>query len=222
MKFVLLRPRSWWLRPHSIWVHRRADLTVRSMWETGRAAPTPTTSRDPSHCAAGARYSSGIFFPVMIDVTGGWSLGFMHEDWRLGAGAGLPPDADLRRPAAPSMFTVSRSRTLRFASRCHRFQRFIAQFRKARAMTAYTQGQLFQFNLDQTAPAAARRGELRRQDEAIWCGERRGFFNCSRGQAGGRCRATGAEPASLTRRSINRYRLSDQHQRTASLPTWPG
>ena len=27
----------------------------------------------------------------------------------------------------------------------------IAQFRKAKAMTAYTQGQLFQFKLDQTA-----------------------------------------------------------------------
>jgi hypothetical protein len=27
----------------------------------------------------------------------------------------------------------------------------IAQFRKATAMTAFTQGQLFQFNLDQTA-----------------------------------------------------------------------
>ena len=36
-----------------------------------------------SHCAAGAQYASGIYFVVMIDGNGGWSLGFAHENWKL-------------------------------------------------------------------------------------------------------------------------------------------
>src|SRR5947207_9273569 len=103
-----------------------------------------------THCAAGARYASGVFFLVMIDHNGGWSLGFLHETWKLTTGEAVPltltfdgqqpfnvhgvPIADkLVRVPMPSNSSL------------------IAQFRKAKAMTAYTQGQLFQFNLDQTA-----------------------------------------------------------------------
>jgi hypothetical protein len=43
-----------------------------------------------THCAAGARYASGVFFLVMIDNNGGWSLGFMHEQWRLTTGEAFP------------------------------------------------------------------------------------------------------------------------------------
>jgi hypothetical protein len=39
-----------------------------------------------SHCAAGARYASGIYFLVTIDGNGGWGLGFMHEQWTLTPG----------------------------------------------------------------------------------------------------------------------------------------
>jgi S1-C subfamily serine protease len=102
-----------------------------------------------SHCAAGAQYASGIYFVVMVDGSGGWSLGFAHQNWTLTQGQAFPltltfdgqqpfnvhgvPVADkLVRVPMPSTSTL------------------IAQFRKARAMTAYTQGQLFQFNLDQT------------------------------------------------------------------------
>src|SRR4029079_9311822 len=102
-----------------------------------------------SHCAAGARYASGVYFLVIMDQGGGWGLGFMHEQWKLRTGEAFPltltfdgqqpfnvhgvPIADkLVRVPMPTNSTL------------------IAQFRKARAMTAYTQGQLFQFNLDQT------------------------------------------------------------------------
>src|SRR4029079_8065274 len=57
-------------------------------WKGG--AYTNDQSGSFSHCAAGARYSSGIFFLVMIDITGGWSLGFMHEDWKLVHGQAFP------------------------------------------------------------------------------------------------------------------------------------
>ena len=43
-----------------------------------------------THCAAGARYASGVFFVVMIDHNGGWSLGFMHEQWKLTTGDAFP------------------------------------------------------------------------------------------------------------------------------------
>ncbi|WFU17271.1 trypsin-like peptidase domain-containing protein [Bradyrhizobium sp. CB3481] len=102
-----------------------------------------------SHCAAGARYASGIYFLVTIDGNGGWGLGFMHEQWKLTPGQAFPltltfdgqqpfnvhgvPIADkLVRVPMPSNSSL------------------ISQFRRAKAMTAYTQGQLFQFNLDQT------------------------------------------------------------------------
>ncbi|KRR00082.1 S1C family serine protease [Bradyrhizobium valentinum] len=102
-----------------------------------------------SHCAAGAQYASGVYFVVMIDSGGGWSLGFMHEQWRLTTGEAFPltltfdgqqpfnvhgvPIADkLVRVPMPSNSSL------------------ISQFRRAKAMTAYTQGRLFQFNLDQT------------------------------------------------------------------------
>ena len=102
-----------------------------------------------SHCSAIAQYASGVFFVVMIDGNGGWSLGFMHEQWKLKTGEAFPltltfdgqqpfnvhgvPIADkLVRVPMPSNSSL------------------ISQFRRAKAMTAFTQGQLFQFNLDQT------------------------------------------------------------------------
>jgi S1-C subfamily serine protease len=102
-----------------------------------------------SHCAAGASYASGVYFLVMMDQGGGWSLGFMHEQWRLKTGEAFPltltfdgqqpfnvhgvPIADkLVRVPLPSNSSL------------------IAQFRRAKGMTAYTRGQLFVFNLDQT------------------------------------------------------------------------
>jgi hypothetical protein len=43
-----------------------------------------------SQCAAGAQYASGVYFVVMIDGGGGWSLGFAHEQWRLKTGEAFP------------------------------------------------------------------------------------------------------------------------------------
>src|SRR4051794_3874188 len=102
-----------------------------------------------SHCAAGTPYTSGIYFVVMVDNRGGWSLGFTHDKWSLKTGEAFPlaltfdgqqpfnvhgiPIADkLVRVPMPSNSSL------------------IAQFRRAKSMTAYTQGQLFQFKLDQT------------------------------------------------------------------------
>jgi S1-C subfamily serine protease len=102
-----------------------------------------------SHCSAAAQYASGIFVVVMIDGNGGWSLGFMHEQWTLKTGQAFPltltfdgqqPFNVHGVPIADKMVRVPMPTN----------SALIAQFRKARTMSAYTQGRLFQFNLDQT------------------------------------------------------------------------
>jgi S1-C subfamily serine protease len=103
-----------------------------------------------THCAAGSQYTSGIYFMVMIDKGGGWSLAFAHDKWSLKTGEAFPltltfdgqqPFNVHGVPIAEKLVRVPMPIT----------SSLITQFRKARAMTAYTQGQLFQFNLDQTA-----------------------------------------------------------------------
>ena len=94
---------------------------------------------DFSHCAAGASYLSGIYFVVAIDSKSGWSLRFAHERWNLTAGRAFP--IELTFPVNDKMVVVPMPIN----------SALIAQFRKAKAMTAFTQGQLFQVNLDQTA-----------------------------------------------------------------------
>jgi S1-C subfamily serine protease len=116
-------------------------------WKGG--AYTNDQSGSFSHCAAGARYTSGIFFLVMIDGSGGWSLGFMHEDWKLVQGQAFPLTLtfDGQQPFNVHGVPIA-DKLVRVPMPTN--SALIAQFRKARAMTAYTQGQLFQFNLDQT------------------------------------------------------------------------
>jgi hypothetical protein len=116
-------------------------------WQGG--AYTNDQSGSFSHCAAGARYASGVYFVVMIDGNGGWSLGFMHEQWRLTAGEAFPLTLtfDGQQPFNVHGVPVA-DKLVRVPMPSN--SSLIAQFRKAKAMTAYTQGQLFQFNLDQT------------------------------------------------------------------------
>ena len=102
-----------------------------------------------SHCGAGARYDSGVFFVVMIDSGGGWSLGFMHEEWKLRTGEAFPLALtfDGQQPFNVHGIPIA-DRLVRVPMPSN--SSLIAQFRRAKSMTAYTQGQLFQFKLDQT------------------------------------------------------------------------
>jgi len=102
-----------------------------------------------SHCAALVPYQSGIIFVVSVNKDFGWTLGFSHENWKLIPGQafeivltfdgqqpfnvhGAPIDTHLVSVPMPANSSL------------------IAQFRKAKGMTAFTQGQLFQFSLNQT------------------------------------------------------------------------
>ena len=117
-------------------------------WKGG--AYTNDQSGAFSHCAAGTQYESGIYFVVTIDDKAGWSLGFAHEKWKLTTGQAFPialtfdgqtPFNVHGVPIADKLLQVPMPDN----------SSLIAQFRKAKAMTAFTQGQLFQFKLDQTA-----------------------------------------------------------------------
>jgi S1-C subfamily serine protease len=103
-----------------------------------------------SHCSAGTQYLSGIYFVVMIDDKGGWSLGFAHENWALKTGQAFPITLtfDGQTPFNVHGIPVA-DKLVRVPMPDN--SSLIAQFRRARGMTAYTQGQLFEFKLDQTA-----------------------------------------------------------------------
>jgi S1-C subfamily serine protease len=86
---------------------------------------------------------------VTIDGNGGWGLGFMHEQWTLTQGQAFPLTLtfDGQQPFNVHGVPIG-DKVVRVPMPTN--SALIAQFRKAKGMTAYTQGQLFQFSLDQT------------------------------------------------------------------------
>jgi S1-C subfamily serine protease len=111
-----------------------------------------TNEKDGSftHCAAGTSYKSGVYFVVSVGEDLSWRLGFAHENWKLTPGTsfplaltfdgqpafnvqGIPIEAHLVNVNMPGNSSL------------------IRQFRKAKVMTVFALGELYQFNMDQTA-----------------------------------------------------------------------
>jgi hypothetical protein len=117
-------------------------------WKGG--AYTSDQTGEFTNCAAGASYDSGIYFMVTIDQGAGWSLGFHHPKWTLTKNQNfqIVLTFDGQRPFNVQGVALSEN-LVRVPMPTD--STLIAQFRKAKAMTAFTQGQLFQFKLDQTA-----------------------------------------------------------------------
>jgi hypothetical protein len=111
---------------------------------------TNDQSGEFSHCVAGASYDSGIYFMVMVDQGGGWSLGFQHPKWSFSNNQAFPIALtfDGQSPFYVQGVAVGQN-LVRVPMPTN--SALIGQFRKAKAMTAFTQGQLLQFKLDQTA-----------------------------------------------------------------------
>ena len=103
-----------------------------------------------THCAAGTTYQSGIYFVVSIGENGSWRLGFAHESWRLTAGEAFPLALTFDSQAVFNVHGMPLGAQLVNVDMPVN-SALIAQFRKAKVMTAFAQGQLFQFNLNQTA-----------------------------------------------------------------------
>ena len=103
-----------------------------------------------SHCAAGTQYESGIYFVVTINDKSGWTLGFAHEKWTFKTDRAFPIELTFDGQTPFNVHGVPLAdKLLQVPMPSNSL--LIAQFRKAKAMTAYTQGHLFQFKLDQTA-----------------------------------------------------------------------
>jgi hypothetical protein len=117
-------------------------------WKGG--AYTNDQTGEFAHCAAGAGYDSGIYFMVTVDQGAGWSLGFHNPKWTLTKSQDfqIALTFDGQRPFNVQGVALS-DNLIRVPMPTD--STLIAQFRKAKAMTAFTQGQLFQFKLDQTA-----------------------------------------------------------------------
>src|SRR6266702_2010881 len=103
-----------------------------------------------THCAAGATYQSGIYFVVSIGENGTWRLGFAHESWRLTPGEAFPLALTFDGQPAFNVYGMPIGAQL-VNVEMPTNSALVAQFRKAKVMTAFAQGQLFQFNLNQTA-----------------------------------------------------------------------
>jgi S1-C subfamily serine protease len=103
-----------------------------------------------SHCAAGTTYASGIYFVVSIGENGSWRLGFAHDSWRLTPSEAFPLRLTFDGGQAFNVYAMPIGAQL-VNVEMPTNSALINQFRKARVMTAFAQGQLFQFNLNQTA-----------------------------------------------------------------------
>jgi S1-C subfamily serine protease len=103
-----------------------------------------------THCAAGTTYQSGIYFVVSIGENGSWRLGFAHESWRLTPGEAFPLALTFDGQPTFNVYGMPIGAQL-VNVEMPTNSSLITQFRKAKGMTAFAQGQLFQFNLNQTA-----------------------------------------------------------------------
>jgi S1-C subfamily serine protease len=117
-------------------------------WHGG--AYTNEKSGSFSHCAAGTTYQSGVYFVVSVGDDFGWRLGFAHENWRLTPGTNFPLALTFDgQPAFNVQGFPSDARLVQV--RMPGNSALIAQFRKAKVMTVYALGELYQFSLDRTA-----------------------------------------------------------------------
>lgn len=103
-----------------------------------------------THCSAGSAYQNGIYFMVAIAENGSWRLGFAHDNWRLTPGEAFPLALTFDGQPAFNVYGLPLGTRLVNVEMPVN-SALINQFRKARQMTAFAQGQLFQFNLNQTA-----------------------------------------------------------------------
>jgi hypothetical protein len=103
-----------------------------------------------SYCAAGASYDSGIYFMVMIDQGAAWSLAFQHPKWNFMANQSFPIVLTFDGQGPFNVQGVALGASLMRVP-MPADSALITEFRKAKTMSAFAHGHLFQFKLDQTA-----------------------------------------------------------------------
>ena len=103
-----------------------------------------------SHCAAFAPYLSGVVLFVFMEASNSWALGFSHESWELKIGEAFPITLTFDAQAPIQVFGRGVTRNLVQVSMPSN-SAVMSQFRKASMMSAFAQGQLYQFKLDGTS-----------------------------------------------------------------------
>lgn len=101
-------------------------------------------------CIASAGYRSGIIFTVRVSSEMQWQLAFSHRDWQLSPGVPFPIALTFDGQSPFNVNGKPLSKNL-VAVEMPDSSELIGQFRRSRMMTAYAQGQLFQFRLDNTS-----------------------------------------------------------------------
>ena len=102
-----------------------------------------------SGCVASAPYKSGITVIVMVGANVTWNLGFSHNNWSLKPGSTFPIvlTFDGRAPFNVDGRVIS---THAVSVDMPDTSDLIKQFRASTTMSAFAEGNLFQFNLDKT------------------------------------------------------------------------
>ena len=103
-----------------------------------------------SSCIAGANYASGINFSVLVSNTYHWALAFNHPNWSLTKGESFPIVLSFDGRNTFNVNGVGIGGTTVMVAMPEN-SALIKAFRGARTMSAFAQGNLFQFNLDGTA-----------------------------------------------------------------------
>jgi S1-C subfamily serine protease len=117
-------------------------------WKGG--AFTNDANGEFTSCIALAPYKSGITVYVIVGANMSWKLGFSSEGWNLNSGQNFPIvlTFDGQQPFNVQAAVVSKSL---LAVDMPDNSALIAQFRKSKTMSAFAQGQLFQFAMSGTS-----------------------------------------------------------------------
>ena len=117
-------------------------------WKGG--AFTNDSSGEFASCSVLAPYKSGITVYVIVSANMSWKLGFSSESWSLNPSQNFPIilTFDGQQPFNVQAAVIGRSLV---AVDMPDNSALIAQFRKSKTMSAFAQGQLFQFAMTNTS-----------------------------------------------------------------------
>jgi len=101
-------------------------------------------------CLASARYKSGITFGVRVSSELQWQLAFIHDGWNLTPGTSFPIALTFDGSSPVHVNGKIPARNLVFVDMPDT-SLLISLFRKSKVMSAYAQGRVFHFNLDNTS-----------------------------------------------------------------------
>jgi hypothetical protein len=117
-------------------------------WKGGAYANDQTG--EFTSCIAGASYKSGIYFNVMVTSNLAWALGFSHDNWTLSRGQEIQIVLTFDGRAPFNVKGTALSRSL-VSVPMPDHSDLINQFRRSQTMSAFAQGNVFQFDLKDTS-----------------------------------------------------------------------